>query len=192
MSNFHHILSLFSAIFCSMTILLFAATLQPSVPSAVYFVVFLLTATIWATNKEIDRGFAIICRLLAALLILHISAILAYQTPWPQEYLDVNSTVIRWVTAQIEIVISHHLEGKAFFHFEFSICRFSSLLGFSPLLVSSCNSTSGDIRVIYLNRTFDLDAFLNPVALLLCYYALVISSGFILDTKVKANSPTIR
>lgn len=60
-----------------------------------------------------------------------------------------------------------------------------SLLGFSPLLQSSCNSTSGDIRVIYLNETLDLDAFLNPVALLLCYYVLVISSGFILDAKVK-------
>ncbi|XP_055299160.1 piezo-type mechanosensitive ion channel component isoform X9 [Sitodiplosis mosellana] len=141
-----------AAIFCSMAMLLFAATLQPSVPSAVYFIVFLLTATIWATYKEIDRGFAIICRLLAALLILHISALLVYQTPWPQEYLDVNNTVIR-------------------------------LLGFSPLIVSSCNSTSGDIRVIYLNQTLDVDAFLNPVALLLCYYALVISSGFILDAK---------
>lgn len=91
---YHHS-SPFLAIFCSMTVLLFAATLQPSVPSAVYFIVFLLTATIWATYKEIDRGFAIICRLLAALLILHISALLTYQTPWPQEYFDVNSTVIR-------------------------------------------------------------------------------------------------
>ncbi|XP_055299200.1 piezo-type mechanosensitive ion channel component isoform X31 [Sitodiplosis mosellana] len=146
-----------AAIFCSMAMLLFAATLQPSVPSAVYFIVFLLTATIWATYKEIDRGFAIICRLLAALLILHISALLVYQTPWPQEYLDVNNTVIR-------------------------------LLGFSPLIVSSCNSTSGDIRVIYLNQTLDVDAFLNPVALLLCYYALVISSGFILDAKLMRRS----
>lgn len=60
-------------------------------------------------------------------------------------------------------------------------------LGFSPLLTSTCNvtnTTSGDIRVIYLNKTLDLDAFFNPVALLLCYYVLVISSGFILDTKV--------
>lgn len=63
-----------------------------------------------------------------------------------------------------------------------------SLLGFSPLIVSSCNSTFGDIRVIYLNHTLDLDAFLNPVALLLCYYALIISSGFILDAKVKPSS----
>lgn len=84
-----------SAIFCGMATLLVAATLQPSIPSAVYFIVFLLTATIWATYKNIDRGFAIICRILAVLLIIHISALLTYQTPWPQEYLDVNNTIIR-------------------------------------------------------------------------------------------------
>lgn len=78
-----------------MTTLLFAATLQPSVPSAVYFIVFLITATVWATYREIDRGFAIICRILSAILIVHISALLAYQTPWPQEFLDVNNTAIR-------------------------------------------------------------------------------------------------
>lgn len=56
--------------------------------------------------------------------------------------------------------------------------------GFSPLIISSCNSTDGDIRVIYLNNTVDVDAFLNPLALLLCYYTLAIASGFILDGKV--------
>lgn len=69
-------------------------------------------------------------------------------------------------------------------------------LGFSPLLISTCNatnSTPGDIRIIYYNETLDLDAFLNPIALLLCYYTLVIASSLILDTKVKwvffMNSP---
>lgn len=78
-----------------MLTLLFAATLRPSVPSAVYFIVFLLTATVWSTYREIDRGFAIVCRMLCAMLIVHISALLAYQTPWPQEYLDANDTIIR-------------------------------------------------------------------------------------------------
>lgn len=78
-----------------MTTLLFAATLRPSIPSAIYFVVFLLTATLWALYKEIDRGFAIICRVLLIVLIVHISALFAYQTPWPQELLDANNTIIR-------------------------------------------------------------------------------------------------
>lgn len=71
--------------------------------------------------------------------------------------------------------------------FLFSFC-FYSLAGFSPLIVSSCNETDGDIRVIHLNNTVDLDAFLNPIALLLCYYVLAISSRFILNAKVIISS----
>lgn len=100
-SLFLHTFGLFTfcvlAVFCAMATLLFAATLQPSVPSAVYFIIFLLTATVWASYKDIDRGFAILCRILAALLVIHISALLAYQTPWPQDYLDANNTIIRYV-----------------------------------------------------------------------------------------------
>lgn len=91
----NHALLFVLAIFCAMATLLVAATLQPSVPSAIYFIIFLLTATVWALYKEIDRGFAILCRVLAVLLVIHISALLAYQTPWPQEYLDANNTIIR-------------------------------------------------------------------------------------------------
>lgn len=86
-----------AAVLLAMASLLFAATLRPSVPSAIYFLFFLITATVWALNKEIDRGFAIICRLLLLVLIVHISALLAYQTPYPQEILDANNTLIRWV-----------------------------------------------------------------------------------------------
>lgn len=84
-----------AAIFLAMFSLLFAATLRPSVPSAIYFLFFLITATVWALNKEIDRGFAIICRLLLIVLFVHISALFAYQTPYPQEFLDANNTIIR-------------------------------------------------------------------------------------------------
>lgn len=84
-----------SAIFCAITTLLFAATLRPSVPSGIYFIVFLIVSTAWSLYKEIDRGFAILCRLMCVLLVIHISALLAYQTPWPQQYLDANNTIIR-------------------------------------------------------------------------------------------------
>lgn len=84
-----------AAIFLAMAALLFAATLRPSIPSAIYFLFFLITATVWSLNKEIDRGFAIICRLLLLVLIVHISAMFAYQTPYPQEIFDANNTIIR-------------------------------------------------------------------------------------------------
>lgn len=96
--EFHLFISLvISAIICSMTTILLAAYLQPSVPGAIYFIVFLLTATVWASFKEIDRAFAIICLFLCVLLVVHISALVVYQTPWPQQYLDTNNTFIRYV-----------------------------------------------------------------------------------------------
>lgn len=83
------------AVFLSMASLLFAATLQPSIPSGVYFIVFLIAGNVYALYKEIDRKFAIICRLLLLVLSIHIFALLAYQTPYPQEILDANNTIIR-------------------------------------------------------------------------------------------------
>lgn len=41
------------------------------------------------------RAFAIICRIILVFLAVHIIALLAYQTPWPQEYFTDNSTTIR-------------------------------------------------------------------------------------------------
>lgn len=69
-------------------------------------------------------------------------------------------------------------------HFAF---RFS---GLSPLILSSCNSTDGDIRVLTVNTDLEIDAFLNPLALLLCYYTLAIASSFILNQKVYQLFPT--
>lgn len=82
-------------IFCAMITILLAATLQPSIPSGVYYIIFLIFATIWSLNKEFGRGFAIICRCLLVLLAVHLAALLTYQTPWPQEEWNANKTYIR-------------------------------------------------------------------------------------------------
>lgn len=68
--------------------------------------------------------------------------------------------------------------------FYFNFPRFA---GFSPLILSWCNSTGGDIRELTINDAVDTDAFLNPIALLVCYYTLAITSRFILDRKVSAS-----
>lgn len=75
--------------------LLLAATLRPSVPSGVYYIVFLIVATVWALKKEIGRGFALLCRSLLVLLAVHLAAVLAYQTPWAQQAYGVNDTTTR-------------------------------------------------------------------------------------------------
>ncbi|XP_055598919.1 piezo-type mechanosensitive ion channel component-like isoform X5 [Uranotaenia lowii] len=79
----------------SVGMLCVAAVLQPSVPSGIYFVIFLGSATWWACYKELDRAFGVVLRITLAFLIVHITGLLAYQNPWPQQLLPQNDTIAR-------------------------------------------------------------------------------------------------
>lgn len=79
----------------SLIALCLAGAIQPSVPSAIYFIVFLGAATWWGCNKELERTFAIFLRITLFFLIVHITSYLIYQNPWPQEFLTPNSTIPR-------------------------------------------------------------------------------------------------
>lgn len=72
------------------------ASLKPSVEGAFYFLVFLGAATWWACNKELRKGFAVLCRIVMVVVIVHILALLSYQNQWPQELIPVNSTWSRY------------------------------------------------------------------------------------------------
>ncbi|XP_017766739.1 PREDICTED: piezo-type mechanosensitive ion channel component isoform X2 [Eufriesea mexicana] len=72
------------------------ASLKPSVEGGFYFLVFLGAATWWACNKELRKGFAILCRLVMVVVTLHILALITYQNQLPQELLPVNSTWQRY------------------------------------------------------------------------------------------------
>lgn len=73
------------------------ACLRPSVPGAFYFLIFLGSMTWWASYKNLQKSFAIVCRITLVVLFFHISALYAYQFQWPQEFLDSNSTYARQV-----------------------------------------------------------------------------------------------
>ncbi|XP_014483161.1 PREDICTED: piezo-type mechanosensitive ion channel component isoform X3 [Dinoponera quadriceps] len=74
-----------------------AAALKPSIEAAFYFLIFLGAATWWACNKELRKGFAVICRIVMIIVILHIIALLAYQNQWPQELIPVASPWSRYL-----------------------------------------------------------------------------------------------
>lgn len=60
-------------------------------------------------------------------------------------------------------------------------------LGFSPLALSpQCGNTT-DNREIEYNRDVNWDSYLNPLAILLCYYTLVITSRLILNNQVRVH-----
>lgn len=72
------------------------AALQPSVEGGFYFLVFLGTATWWACNKELRKGFAVLCRIVMVVVTLHILTLLSYQNQLPQEIIPLNSTWQRY------------------------------------------------------------------------------------------------
>ncbi|CAL1685708.1 unnamed protein product [Lasius platythorax] len=73
------------------------AALKPSIEAAFYFLVFLGAATCWACNKELQKKFAVICRIIMVIVIIHIVALLAYQNEWPQEIIPVSSAWSRYL-----------------------------------------------------------------------------------------------
>lgn len=62
--------------------------------------------------------------------------------------------------------------------------EFYRFLGFSSLYIFPNCTPETDIREFYFNQDAKLEAFLNPVAILLCFFTLAISSGVSLNTKV--------
>ncbi|XP_076388823.1 piezo type mechanosensitive ion channel component isoform X5 [Megachile rotundata] len=72
------------------------ASLKPSVEGGCYFLVFLGAATWWACNKELRKGFAVLCRIMMAVVILHLLTLLTYQNQLPQELIPLNRTWQRY------------------------------------------------------------------------------------------------
>ncbi|XP_006609654.1 piezo-type mechanosensitive ion channel component [Apis dorsata] len=72
------------------------ASLRPSIEGAFYFLIFLGASTWWACNKELRKGFARLCRILMAVVVLHIVVLLSYQNQIPQELIPMNSTWQRY------------------------------------------------------------------------------------------------
>ncbi|XP_017788930.1 PREDICTED: piezo-type mechanosensitive ion channel component [Habropoda laboriosa] len=72
------------------------AALKPSIEGGFYFLVFLGAATWWACNKELRKGFAVLCRFVMFVVVLHIITLLSYQNQVPQELIPVNSTWQRY------------------------------------------------------------------------------------------------
>ncbi|XP_045471013.1 piezo-type mechanosensitive ion channel component isoform X4 [Harmonia axyridis] len=72
-----------------------AAIIVPSVFGALYFLVFLSSATWWACYKKLERKFAVMIRCLMVIVFAHMLVLYAYQTQWPQELLPPNEVIPR-------------------------------------------------------------------------------------------------
>ncbi|XP_017086360.1 piezo-type mechanosensitive ion channel component-like, partial [Drosophila eugracilis] len=63
----------------SLIVLYFAATLRPSLPGTLYFLMFIIAGTYWSLYRQIHRGMYYPFILMVVALLVHISCIFAYQ-----------------------------------------------------------------------------------------------------------------
>lgn len=62
----------------------------------------------------------------------------------------------------------------------YSIFRY---LGFDVFYISTCENDS-DIRIIDFNHDLELDSYFNPIAIVLCYFTLAITTSLLFEPKV--------
>nr|XP_045617167.1 piezo-type mechanosensitive ion channel component-like isoform X3 [Procambarus clarkii] len=72
-----------------------AAVMVPSVTSAVYFVVFMASATYWSLNNALGRRFGYVCRGVMVLAGVHVVCLYIYQAQWVQDYFPPDSLCAR-------------------------------------------------------------------------------------------------
>lgn len=183
----------------SIITLLLAAVFHPSAINGIYFLIFLGAATWWGCAKELERGFGVLLRCTVFILLLHITTFMVYQTPWPQELLDKNSTVAR-VLGYTPLISSHCGNDTDAIPFlpEPEVAALNGTLLPDNLMLENITTPLADdipeeqyvddIRVILFNK-YNVDYYLNPIMLLLCYYTIAITSKLLLGPKVSRLSP---
>jgi hypothetical protein len=136
--------------------------------SAFYFLVFLGAATCWACNRELRKSFAVICRIVMIVVIVHIIALLAYQNQWLQEIIPVSNAWSRYLAliAIYNTNCSHprdveYTDGADWLIYGYILRLFwlyyvlalqSQFLS-KKLSVSSCLSLSDDITTLFWEIT---------------------------------------
>ncbi|KAK7081419.1 Piezo-type mechanosensitive ion channel component, partial [Halocaridina rubra] len=65
-----------------------AGVMVPSITSAVYFFIFMVSATYWSLNNALGRRFGYVCRGTMVFSGIHIIFLYIYQTQWIQQNID--------------------------------------------------------------------------------------------------------
>ncbi|KAG7311317.1 hypothetical protein JYU34_002354 [Plutella xylostella] len=65
--------------YLALFLIMFSGIMRPSVTSGFYFLVFMGAATAWSLGKPLERGFAVVQRIVMAFMGVHMLGLLAYQ-----------------------------------------------------------------------------------------------------------------
>ncbi|XP_034113348.1 piezo-type mechanosensitive ion channel component [Drosophila albomicans] len=83
--------------------LFFAATIRPSLPGILYFMIFIVTGTYWALNRHYSGGLQFPLMIVGTVLSLHIICYCFYQLPIIHRFLDEESFWARAMAFEIPL-----------------------------------------------------------------------------------------
>ncbi|KAH8294787.1 hypothetical protein KR018_002866 [Drosophila ironensis] len=149
----------FSPIF-SLIVIFFAATLRPSLPGSLYFLIFIIAGTYWALYRQLHRGIYYLLIFMVVALLIHIVCICAYQMPILRLSIKTNTIWTRQVWKKS--LLTYTL-----------IEVFIRMMGMELLLRLSQESTSKSI--IELSPELKMYSYLSPIALSLAYFVSTLS-----------------
>lgn len=89
-----------------------------------------------------------------------------------------NRSVSKRIDTGTHSNIEHH------HHLHIILTSYRRYLGFDALVSYNCSALKADNTVLQYNTTVQIDSWLNPVAIVLCYYTLAITAGPILHSRV--------
>ncbi|XP_034138402.1 piezo-type mechanosensitive ion channel component [Drosophila guanche] len=92
----------------SLIVLYFAATLRPSLPGTLYFLMFIIAGTYWALYRHFHRGMHFPLIFLVVALSLHITFILGCQLPVVQKSINIETIWPRIMGMEILFRLSEH------------------------------------------------------------------------------------
>ncbi|XP_041451232.1 piezo-type mechanosensitive ion channel component isoform X3 [Drosophila obscura] len=92
----------------SLIVLYFAATLRPSLPGGLYFLMFIIAGTYWALYRQLHRGMHYPLIFMVIALSLHITFILVCQLPVVQKAINTETIWSRIMGMEILLRLSEH------------------------------------------------------------------------------------
>lgn len=167
---------------------MFSGIMRPSIPSGIYFLVFMGSATAWSLGRSLERGFAVVGRCLMAIMAAHVAILVVYQCSWIIDLLPPNSEFARLDFIQITKLLSILF---ACLHVKFHIIFYSyfiSLIRYFGLTKLVNINITDPAKFTYVVTDDHMWATLaSPLVILFTYFILALETRELFKPKVRQN-----
>ncbi|XP_037730492.1 piezo-type mechanosensitive ion channel component isoform X3 [Drosophila subpulchrella] len=99
--------------FFTLIVIYFAATLRPSLPGSLYFLMFIIAGTYWALYRQLHRGMYYPLIFMIVALLVHVTCLFAFQLSVLQQSHNYNSIWTRFMGMEVLIyLLNDNNNGK--------------------------------------------------------------------------------